>query len=526
MSEHHRTTWGAWDTATADDPYPLFADDAIEVPGAPGAPGRRARRLAGGRSRRRPPGTHATPGSRRTCSPPSTRTPMSSTPAFPALRSHGTCSPSTARSHPPAPARRPGLRPDADRRARTRRSSASPTSSSTSSLPPGPDAVVDLVEGFAHPLPFRVIGELLGIPLADQDALYRWFRTLFQPWSGSPPPRGRRGVGLDRRLPSSTWSRRIAERRPTTSSVCSSTASDDDERLSEQELLSSLFQLIVAGTRHHDQPHRQRRRRPARPPRPVAAAARPTRRGCRPRSRSSSASRHRSPTPRSASRPSPSNSTASRSPPASRCWSASAAPTTTPPCARTPTVLDISRPPKSHLGFGHGPHFCLGAPLARLEARIAFTALLGRFPDLRLAVDRDDLRWSHGDGLVLRGLAELPVALGPPHKQTATTTQKEANHMTMTSNPVDNGVNTAALLGARDALQPSSGSGRVHLAGHLHVGERHPQPLDDRGLLRPRPGSRPQGHVHVRRRPSRVLRLRGPRRHAGRVSCSSAWPAA
>jgi cytochrome P450 len=78
-----------------------------------------------------------------------------------------------------------------------------------------------------------------------------------------------------------------------------------------------------------------------------------------------------------------------------------------------PDTFDASRPPRPHLGYGHGIHFCLGAPLARLEGRIAFGALLGRFPGLRLAVPRSELRWSHGDGLVLRGLAELPVHLTP-----------------------------------------------------------------------------------------------------------------
>ena len=48
-----------------------------------------------------------------------------------------------------------------------------------------------------------------------------------------------------------------------------------------------------------------------------------------------------------------------------------------------PAVLDISREPRPHLGFGHGIHFCLGAPLARLEARIAFSALLGTLPGPR-----------------------------------------------------------------------------------------------------------------------------------------------
>jgi cytochrome P450 len=65
------------------------------------------------------------------------------------------------------------------------------------------------------------------------------------------------------------------------------------------------------------------------------------------------------------------------------------------------------------VAFGHGIHHCVGAPLARLEAEIAFSALLRRFPEMRLAVAAEDLHWGHGDGLVLRGLSALPVLLGP-----------------------------------------------------------------------------------------------------------------
>jgi cytochrome P450 len=76
-----------------------------------------------------------------------------------------------------------------------------------------------------------------------------------------------------------------------------------------------------------------------------------------------------------------------------------------------PETFDIGRTGPAHLAFGHGAHHCLGARLARREAEIAFTALLSRFPRMRLAVRPEELRWGHGDGLVLRGLSELPVLL-------------------------------------------------------------------------------------------------------------------
>jgi cytochrome P450 len=49
-----------------------------------------------------------------------------------------------------------------------------------------------------------------------------------------------------------------------------------------------------------------------------------------------------------------------------------------------------------------------------MEAHVALTALIRRFPELRLAGPVDQLHWGHGDGLVLRGLSALPVVPGPP----------------------------------------------------------------------------------------------------------------
>jgi cytochrome P450 len=71
-----------------------------------------------------------------------------------------------------------------------------------------------------------------------------------------------------------------------------------------------------------------------------------------------------------------------------------------------PDRLDVTRPPHKHLAFGLGHHFCLGAPLARLEAQIAFATLLRRLPNLRLAGDNLEYR----DNFNLRSLKALPVA--------------------------------------------------------------------------------------------------------------------
>ncbi|SOB79407.1 cytochrome P450 family protein [Streptomyces sp. 1331.2] len=72
-----------------------------------------------------------------------------------------------------------------------------------------------------------------------------------------------------------------------------------------------------------------------------------------------------------------------------------------------PDRLDLRRRENGHLALGHGIHYCLGAPLARMETAIALTALLRRFPDLALDVPVERLR--HRPTLRARGLLELPV---------------------------------------------------------------------------------------------------------------------
>lgn len=76
-----------------------------------------------------------------------------------------------------------------------------------------------------------------------------------------------------------------------------------------------------------------------------------------------------------------------------------------------PHVLDFERPGGRHMAFGHGPHFCLGAALARLEGTIVLEALLTRFPDLRLD-GAEPPKWQRS--LNFRGLTRLDVAFTPP----------------------------------------------------------------------------------------------------------------
>jgi cytochrome P450 len=75
-----------------------------------------------------------------------------------------------------------------------------------------------------------------------------------------------------------------------------------------------------------------------------------------------------------------------------------------------PDRLDVTRAPNAHMAFGHGLHHCLGAPLARLEGRIALGSLLTRFPGLRLADPTADP--ARNPGLIMNGLIALPVVLG------------------------------------------------------------------------------------------------------------------
>jgi cytochrome P450 len=276
----------------------------------------------------------------------------------------------------------------------------------------GPDSRVDLVTTFAFPLPFTVICELLGVPVPDRAPLGQGFTKLLVPTS-TPAEYGAAKEASDAVV---AMLRALVEAKqddPGDDLVSALVnARDGEERLDSQELLSTIFQLIVAG---HDttaslignslvalfrNPAQlaQLRADPARIPKAVEEFL-----------------RYDAPVPHSTFRytAAPLTLGGVAIPAGEQVIICLAAANRDANRYTSPEELDLDRDEARHLAFGHGIHHCLGAPLARLEGHIALESLLRRYPEISLAVPASDLHWGHGDGLVLRGLSELPVIPGP-----------------------------------------------------------------------------------------------------------------
>jgi cytochrome P450 len=276
----------------------------------------------------------------------------------------------------------------------------------------GPDAQVDLIGGFAFPLPFTVICELLGVPEPDRERLGRGLIELLVPTTTAAEYDKAKAASdvVVAMLEALVDAKQAVPGDDLVSGLIS--ARDGDERLSTQELLSTIFQLIVAGhdttasligngvvalLRHPDQLDEVRRD----PDRLTAAIE--------------ELLRYDAPVPHSTFRyaVAPVAIGEATIPAGAQVIICLAAANRDSRQFADPDELDVDRVERRHLAFGHGIHHCLGAPLARMEGHLALGSLLWRFPELRLAVPTDELRWGHGDGLVLRGLSELPVIPGP-----------------------------------------------------------------------------------------------------------------
>ncbi len=264
----------------------------------------------------------------------------------------------------------------------------------------------DVVADFAVPLPATVIAELLGVPVTDLPRFKRWSDDFAAVLDLGPDANWPELEASLREF--ATYVRELAAERhraPSDDLLSALVARHEGDALTEDELVSTVILLIAAGhetttnligsgvltlLQHPDQLERLRADSSLAPTAveeilrfepPVQATFRLAGEEMIERGK--------------------------RIEPGQDAMFSLAAGNRDPSAFVAPDDFDIARSPNRHLAFGGGPHFCIGAPLARLEGRLALTALLARFPLLRLSSDSPAPSWR--PSLAFRGLDRLIV---------------------------------------------------------------------------------------------------------------------
>ncbi|MBR7827275.1 cytochrome P450 [Actinospica sp. MGRD01-02] len=269
------------------------------------------------------------------------------------------------------------------------------------------DGTVDLIRGYACPLPVAVILEMLGVPPEDQ--------AIFHEWAFGVVDRGsvRGGVGRSVKrirgyLRTLIHKKRLNPGEDLLTALVR--ASDHGEHLSEDEAASMAFILLFAGFETTINligngtlallTHPEQRARLQANPALLDGAV-------------EELLRYDGPVEFATWRftTAPITVGGVGIPAGEPVLAVLAAADRDPRRFADPDTLDLGRPAPGHLALGHGIHFCIGAPLARLEGRIGFERLLARHPEIALAAPAESLRWH--SGLIMRGVHELPVRLSP-----------------------------------------------------------------------------------------------------------------
>jgi pimeloyl-[acyl-carrier protein] synthase len=268
---------------------------------------------------------------------------------------------------------------------------------------------MDLIEDFAYPLPVIVICEMLGVPVEDRERFKGWgldiargLDALLLPVDSEVSQRN----FAARHALADYFRELIAERRaaPRGDMLSALIAAEEaGDTLSEDELLATCILLLVAGhettvnligngtlalLRHPDQLHRLREN-----PALIASAV-------------EELLRYDGPVQRTTRIPNTDVTIGGRTiGKGEMVMLFIGAADRDPAQFPDPDRLDVARSDNRHIAFGWGIHFCLGAPLARVEAQIAINTLVQRLPKLALATDTPQFR----ESLTLRGLTTLPV---------------------------------------------------------------------------------------------------------------------
>ena len=271
---------------------------------------------------------------------------------------------------------------------------------------------VDLLTDFSYPLPLTTICFLFGVPESDRELFKYWGKYLSGSPGDSDPGRAAKRKEVNDEVTEylgAVLADRRAHRDQLREDLFSDLvrAADEDDMFTDEELVSTMIQLILAGhkttatligngtvalLRHPDQLELLRSR-----PELVSSAV-------------EEFLRYEGSVDRGSLRVAAEDMELGGVPIPKESFvhlSISAA-NRDPAVFADPDRLDITRSPNQHFAFGHGPHFCAGSPLARLEANIAFETLLRRLPSFELAVPFEELPWI-ADSSIGRGVEAVPL---------------------------------------------------------------------------------------------------------------------
>ncbi len=264
---------------------------------------------------------------------------------------------------------------------------------------------MDLINDYALPLPLVIITEILGVPTRDRDKFHRWSKVVVSLSSPNASLRVLPGVWRFIRYLRGFFKVRRRDPQDDLASALIQ-AQEAGDKLSEDELLAMVFLLLVAG---HETTvnligsgtlalleHAKQMEELRSDPSLIKPAVEELLRYTSPVFTSTERFAREGVSIQGVSIPR-----------GEMVLGVIGSANRDETVFKNPDTLDITREPNRHLSFGQGIHFCLGAPLARMEAQIAINTLLRRMPDLRLKVSPGSLRWR--PSMILRGLDSLPV---------------------------------------------------------------------------------------------------------------------
>ncbi|MER5772298.1 cytochrome P450 [Streptomyces sp. NPDC001985] len=278
-----------------------------------------------------------------------------------------------------------------------------------------PGEPVDLLPAFAFPLPIIVICELLGVPAQDRAKVQEWSTTVAQTGFSkeSKLAQQRAEESLYAYFAEVIEDKRAHPGDDLLSALIE--ARDENGTLTEHEMISTAFLLMFAGHKttaflignavHHLLSHPEQLRAVREDPELLGPAV-------------EEVLRHDGSVETATFRFATEDAeiAGTRIPRGALVQIALNSANRDPGKFDDPDRFDVARPgsPQSaHLGFGHGIHYCLGAPLARLETQLALTGLFGRFPRTAFAHPEREATWMEVPFPAFRGLTELSVVLEP-----------------------------------------------------------------------------------------------------------------